>query len=94
MRVLKVGRSPSGMMTSPDNLLLFVANRESDTVSVVNLTTWETVVTIPVGKAPFGLYYDENGPRLWVANVQSSDVSVVDPRSMKEIRRIKVREFP
>ena len=98
-RSITVGRSPSGMIVSPDNTRLYVANRESDTISVVDLASFDVIAAIAVGKAPFGLTYDAAGagdgrPRLLVANVQSGDVSVVDPVASKELRQLKVRDFP
>lgn len=89
---IEVGRSPSGMAVDPTGARLYVANRESDTLSVIDLATLATVATVPVGHAPFGVTCQ--GGRVFVANVQSGDVSVVDATTLAEIRRIKVGEFP
>ncbi len=89
---LQVGPSPSGMATDPDGTRLYVANREGDTLSVIDLRTLGTVATVPVGHALFGVTVQ--GGRVFVANVQSGDVSVLDAATLQEVRRLKVGEFP
>jgi len=89
---VKVGQSPSGLAIDPAGARLYVANRESDTLSVIDLGTLGTVATVPVGHAPFGVTIQ--GGRVFVANVQSGDVSVVDAGTLTETRRLKVGDFP
>lgn len=92
LATLQVGPSPSGMATDPAGTRLYVANREGDTLSVIDLRTLGTVATVPVGHAPFGVTVQ--GGRVFVANVQSGDVSVLDAATLQELRRLKVGEFP
>jgi YVTN family beta-propeller protein len=89
---LHVGASPSGMAADPAGTRLYVANREGDSLSVIDLATLATVATVPVGHAPFGVTVQ--GGRVFVANVQSGDVTVLDAATLRELRRLKVGEFP
>lgn len=73
-----VGRAPAHLLLARDESLLFVANRESDTVSVVRTDDLAVVATIPVGRAPFALALSPDAARLYVANVQAGTVSVID----------------
>ncbi len=89
---VKVGQSPSGLAIDPAGARLYVANRESDTLSVIDLGNFHALATVPVGHAPFGVTIQ--GGRVFVANVQSGDVSVVDTGTLAETRRLKVGDFP
>lgn len=86
---IAVGKSPSGFAVSPDGATIVVANRESDTVSVVDLATRKEVKVIAVGAHPFGIALDPATRRLYTANVESNDVSVVDLDKGAEIGRIR-----
>jgi len=91
---IKVGASPSGIVVSPDGATLLVANREGDTVSVVDAAARRETKVIPVGTHPFGLVLDAGKGRAYTANVESNDVSVVDLAEGREIGRIKTGERP
>src|SRR5690606_9217074 len=68
---VKVGRAPAHIVLSPDETLLFVANRESDSVSVIRTVDLAVLATNPVGKAPFAMALSLDANRLYVGNVQS-----------------------
>src|SRR5262249_58331827 len=59
LAVIPVGNQPFGVAVSPDGSKVYVANENSNTVSVIDTAT-NTVVgsPIPVGRAPvaFGLF--------------------------------------
>ncbi|MCW2882902.1 MAG: beta-propeller repeat-containing protein [Sphaerisporangium sp.] len=56
----------------------YVANRGSDTVSVINTATNTVTATIAVGSVPDGVAIAPNGRRAYVANFSSKNVSVID----------------
>nr|WP_238182613.1 beta-propeller fold lactonase family protein [Methylobacterium trifolii] len=91
---IAVGRSPSGLAVTPDGRTLLVANRESDTVSVVDLETRKELQAIPVGQHPFGLTLSSDGTRAYTANVVSNDVSAIDVAGRRETGRVKTGERP
>ena len=49
---IPVGAQPSGLATSPDGKLLYVADSGSDNVTVIDTSTRAAVATVPVGRAP------------------------------------------
>lgn len=75
-QTIEVGLHPSGMVLSPGGGFLYVANANSDSVSVIatkNLKVVETIVCRPDARLPFGsgsnaLGLAPKGDTLWVAN--------------------------
>jgi YVTN family beta-propeller protein len=52
---IAVGNSPRSFISDPEARKLYVVNRGSDTVSVVDKTTKREEKVIPVGKKPYGI---------------------------------------
>lgn len=52
---IPVGNSPRALISDPEGRKLYVVNRGSDTVSVVDKTTKREEKVIPVGKRPYGI---------------------------------------
>lgn len=99
VKSLRVGLHPSGMALAPGKRLLYVANANSDSVSVIDTRTDEVVETIacrPTSRLPFGsgsnaLAVSPDGTTLYVANGTNNCVAVVALGTVdvpgKEIRR-------
>jgi serine/threonine protein kinase, bacterial len=83
---IPVGAQPSGLATSPDGRLLYVADSGSDDVMVIDTTTLATVATVPVGRAPAAVAADAR--RAWV--VGQDEVTVVDAASRAVVARVGV----
>ena len=86
-----VGSSPSALAISPDGTRLYVANRGSNTVSVIDTATNKLIDANPsifsrnigVGSSPSALAVSDT--RLYVANRGSNTVSVIDTATNKVI---------
>jgi YVTN family beta-propeller protein len=82
---IAVGLHPCGLALSRDGKQLFVANANSDTVSVIDTATNQVVETIevapaealPFGSAPNALALGADGSTLYVANGGNNAVAVV-----------------
>ena len=74
--------------------MTYVANSDSDTVSVIDAATDTVAATIPVGDGPAGLALTPGGTRVYVANADSNDVSVIDTSSNAVIATIPVGGTP
>lgn len=80
-----VGGHPSGMATSGSGKFLYVANANSDTVSVIDVKADKVLETIdckPEGKLPFGsgsnaVVVSSDGAELYVANGTNNCIAVV-----------------
>jgi YVTN family beta-propeller protein len=73
---------------------VFVANREGDSVSVIDMKALHVIATVPVGHAPFALTVSPGGDRLYVTNAQSSDLSVLGAETLETLDTVKVGSMP
>lgn len=84
-KTIRVGVHPSGITGSPGGRFAYVANANSDAVSVIDTRTDEVVETIacrPEGRLPFGsgsnaVAVSPDGATLYVANGTNNCVAVV-----------------
>jgi len=93
-QVLDVGRAPAHLLLTPDEKLLFVANRESNSVSAVRVDDLTVVGEVPVGHAPFAMALSPDGSRLYVGNVQGGTVSIIDTVALKVLDTINSGAMP
>ncbi len=85
IKTIPVGLHPSGIIASPQGKRLYVANANSDTVSVIDTRSDEVVETIasrPEARLPFGsganaLALSPDGGTLYVANGTNNCVAVI-----------------
>lgn len=96
-----LGETPIRVVPQPGGRYVFVPNRESNDVSVIDTEhvrdgerrPWE-VKRIPVGRWPGGTVFDPAGERAYVANNKTNDVSVIDCDALTETGRIDVGTHP
>ncbi len=91
---IATGKSPSGIAVTPDGATLLVANRESDSVSVIDVASRTERRRIAVGTHPFGLTLAPDATRAYTANVLSDDVSAIDIAAGRETGRVKTGQRP
>ena len=102
VREIEVDLHPTEMAFSPDGKRLYVANANSDTVSVINTRNNELVDTIstrpmadmPFGSAPNALAVSSNGKTLYVANGGNNCIAVINIRKKKVIGLIPTGWYP
>lgn len=83
---IRVHLHPSGMALHPNGSILYVANANSDLISVISTTTNRVVKdinpkpisTLPFGSAPNALAVSKDGKTLYVANGGNNLVAVMD----------------
>lgn len=92
---IKVGKEPwcvaiqEARNRGHDEVIAYVTNMASGTVSVIDGQRYEVIQTIPVGSEPFGCALTPDGKRLYVSNFSSDSVSVIDARSYRVSRTIE-----
>ncbi|MGY4538945.1 bifunctional YncE family protein/alkaline phosphatase family protein [Mucilaginibacter gilvus] len=87
IKQITVGLHPNAIIASPDGQFVYIANGNSDEVSVISTGTLESVESIPVklmpgkksfvGDTPNALAIDPAGTTLYVANGMDNAVAVV-----------------
>jgi YVTN family beta-propeller protein len=91
--VVAVGRDPANLVLDRAGRI-WVADRESHQVSVIDAARMERIATIPVGTAPFALGLSPRQDRLYVANVRSNDLTVIDTMALKALATVPVGAMP
>jgi len=92
-----VGRAPAGVAAHDREAVAFVAERDDDSVAVVDLAQRRVRARVRVGTHPFALLHDVARQRLYALNVQSDDVSVLsvaDLDAPRLVATLKVGKAP
>ena len=71
-------RSSSAIAITPDGATLLVVNPDSNSLTLVDTSSQETIAEIPVGVDPRTVAVEDTGRRAYVANRGSDTVSAVD----------------
>ena len=79
---------------SPDGRRVYTANRESGTVSVIDLKQGTKLRDARAGKWPEGIALSRDGRQLWVADLDNARVLVFDPMTMRQIAVLKTGQLP
>ncbi|MCS7015543.1 MAG: c-type cytochrome [Gemmatales bacterium] len=88
------GSSNSLMDVRFDGRMLLVANTDSGTVSLVDLSTRQLVAEMPVGEKPESVTWIGNGPLAAVTVYWTDEVVFLDTEQRKVVERIKVSNEP
>jgi YVTN family beta-propeller protein len=99
---IKVGNHPTAMVFSPDGSKLYVADANSDAISVVNTATNLVVGTIsvspykgaPLSSSPVSLAISANGSTLYAADAGEDAIAVIDTASGTLAGRIPTAWYP
>jgi YVTN family beta-propeller protein len=75
--MVPVGIHPSGIAIDNTTRLIYVANTDSDTVSVINGTTNMKINEFGVGKKPNGIDISHKNSSIYISNSFSDSVSVI-----------------
>ena len=80
-----LGRAPAGVAVHADGNTVFVAERDDDSVAMIDAGARRVLGRVKVGSHPFALLLDGPRQRLYALNVQSNDVSVIDLRDLHRL---------
>jgi YVTN family beta-propeller protein len=97
-RVISVGHTPSGLTMTKDGKTLFVANRFSDNVSVIDTKSGKVTVTIAAVREPRYMTLHPDGATLAIANFLpaqaatdrniASEITLIDVKTMQPVKNI------
>ncbi len=91
---IPVGKFPCSVTINEKNNLIYIVNRDSNYVTVINGLSDRILQNIAVQKSPFGISYDPETNRLYVCNSGSNTVSIIDGNTNMIIDTIAVGNFP
>lgn len=83
-----VGKTSSDMVFHPTQSALYVAQSDTNTISIIDTDKNKAVSSITVGEKPFGIVLNSSGSRLYVTNQRSKTVSVINTTTNKVIKNI------
>ena len=89
-----VGDRPVGVGVDPVLGQAYVANSDSDNVTVLDVATASVVRTVPVGGGPLELAVDRTRGRVYVLNRDDRTVSVIDGASNTVVGTVPVGNLP
>ena len=90
---LKLGKSPAGIDVSNEKKIVFVANPNSDEISIIDFKN-NTNVNIHSGNSPLGIAYDDNKKNVFVSNWYDNLISVIDINTNLITSKISVGKSP
>jgi YVTN family beta-propeller protein len=74
---VSAGNDPRAICVNPSTNKIYVANYNSDNVTVIDGAT-DSTTTVVAGDAPFAICINPNTNRIYTANQYSDDVTVID----------------
>ena len=100
IRSFAVGHTPDALLITPDQKMIFVANRFSNTVSVIDLINNRVVRHIAVERDPVAIAISDDGKYIAVANripitaattpFISAEITLIDCRSLEVVINFKL----
>ena len=72
--IIQVGKTPYGRALNPKTSLLYVANTDDDTVSVIDGQKNVLLQSLTVGGAPIDVTVNPNTNTIYVANSVSNNI--------------------
>ena len=91
---ISVGKTPKGVKIHPIQNIAFVANENSGTISVIDLSNWKIINEIPVGKVPHNIVFHPNGLTAYVTIQGGDEIAIIDVTSLVKTDAISVGKLP
>ncbi len=94
IKTIGVQINPEGVAITPNGQEAYVANEVSNTVSVINTSSFAVITTITVRSDPIEVVITPNGRFAYVTNEDNNTVSVINTSSYAVIKNITVQTNP
>ncbi len=72
----------------------YFTNRESNTVSVMDLNDYQIVASIPAGEGAEGIALSPDGKQIWTGDRRGNTVTVIDTEARRVIQKLPAGEAP
>jgi YVTN family beta-propeller protein len=94
LKNVETGKRPEGSVLSPDERELYVVNRESAQIVVIDTAKGEVSGTIPTSKGPVRIGVTPDGSTLVYALMHDKKMGFADTKSRKEIATVDLGGAP
>lgn len=94
VRTFQAQSQPHTVQVAPQRRQAFVVNKASASVSVLDLTSGETVTSFPVGANPHGLDLDFARNRIYVTSIDLNQIEVYDLDTFNQLAVVPVGPGP
>ena len=79
LRTVRVGRGPKTIALTPDGATAIVASERADSITFVDLASYDTTTVADVGDQPCGVTVSPDGARVYVTARGSDELVVLEP---------------
>ena len=93
-RVIHAGADPEQLAISADGTRLYVANEDTETLSVVDIASGKVLASVKVGEEPEGVTIRPDGKVVYVTCEGDGAVFAIDTQTNKLLKRIPVGPRP
>ncbi|MGH9143225.1 MAG: cytochrome D1 domain-containing protein, partial [Vicinamibacterales bacterium] len=93
-RVIHAGADPEQLAVSADGTRLYVANEDTETLSVVDVAAGTIIAAVKVGEEPEGVTIRPDGKVVYVTSEGDGAVFAIDTQTNKLLKRIPVGPRP
>lgn len=93
-RIIHAGADPEQLAVSADGTRLYVANEDTETLSVVDVASGSVIASVKVGEEPEGVTIRPDGKVVYVTSEGDGAVFAIDTQTNKLIKRIPVGPRP
>jgi YVTN family beta-propeller protein len=88
------GSGPGAITIDAAGVYAYVANQNSNDVSMVHLPTVHTVLTFPVGQNPMDIKLAPSGKYLYVTSKMDNQLSIIDVATHQFVQRVDLDVSP
>lgn len=93
-RLANTGERPFGMTLNQDGTILYVANVKSNSMSVINTASMETIAEVPVGERPYAVALALGDSLAFVTDQYDDTVTIINTADLSIVDTLDVGEYP
>ena len=87
---IQVGNEPNSAAINPNGTQVYITNRGSNSVSVIDPMTDTVIKTITVGIGPVGVAFNQDGSKAYIANSLGEALTIIDTVQLQVVEYIAV----
>jgi len=85
VKLIQTGSRPEGSVLSKDGRELYVANRDANSITVIDTQKNTAIANVPTGKGPVRIAVTPDGRRLVYALMFENRIGIADPKARRQV---------